>query len=134
MKLIAIILLISAICFCYLRLQSNPIKQNVKPDVGPLVHQGDRFSVAKDINVGGLTIWGMPYTGSFECKLTAGTILVAKRDATPWKDGFSVVPENYKELEKQLVPEADRSAKKYGGYYFVFLKSDIGKILIPNSK
>jgi hypothetical protein len=58
--------------------------------------------------------------------LPSGTILVADYDQVPTAEGFVVVPEKYEEMEKQLVPESDRKQRKYGGYYFVFLKSDIG--------
>jgi hypothetical protein len=41
------------------------------------------------------------------------------------------VPERYRELEPELVPEETRLAAKYGGYYFVFLLTDIGPTLKP---
>lgn len=98
------------------------------------VKKGNRFSVAKDIDATGLTVWGAPYTGSFKCTLPAGTILVADHDQVPTAEGFGVVPEKYKEMEKQLVPESDRNQRKYSGYYFVFLKSDIGDKIIHIGK
>jgi len=129
--IIAIItLLVFAIYFCYLRLGSVPFEKIDMVPVEPHVYQGDLFSVVKDIKVRGLIIWGAPYGGGFDCILPAGTILVAENDAVLWAEGFAVVPINYNELEKQLVPEADRTAKKYGGYCFSFLKSDIGEIII----
>lgn len=129
--IIAIItLLVFVIFICYLRLGSVPHKRVELTPVEPHVYQGDKFSVVKDIKVHGLIIWGAPYTGGFECILPARTVLVAENDAVPWAEGFAVVPVDYNELEKQLVPESDRTAKKYGGYHFSFLKSDIGKIII----
>lgn len=129
--IIAIItLLVFALFVCYLKLGSVSYKKTESEfvPVEPLVKQGDKFKITRDTNVSGLTIWGAPYTGGFECILPAGTILVANADS--WGQGFGVVPEMYNELEKRLVPETDRTAKKYGGYYFIFSKSDIGEIIV----
>ncbi len=90
------------------------------------VCDGDRFIVKEDTKTTGLTSWGAPYTGSFECVIPAGTVLVARYDQVHGATGFGCVPEKYEELEKLLVPAKDRYELKYGGYYFVFLNQDIG--------
>lgn len=90
------------------------------------VCDGDRFITKQDIKTNGLTSWGAPCTGSFECVIPAGTVLVARYDQVPVATGFGCVPEKYDEMEKLLVPAKDRFEVKYGGYYFVFLNQDIG--------
>ena len=120
MKLIVSILIASAIILTYYQLKGSGIKK------------GDRFTVINDIKVNGLTVWGAPYTGGFECTLPKGTVLVAPDKQVKGAKGFSVVPENYKEMESILVPKKDRENQKYGGYYFVFLNSDIGLVITKN--
>ena len=90
------------------------------------VLDGDRFITTQDIEASGLTTWGAPYTGSFNCVIPAGTILVARYDQVEGAKGFGCIPADYQKLEKILVPEEDRQAKKYSGYYFVTSNADIG--------
>lgn len=93
----------------------------------PNVRKGDRFLALTELQAKGLTHWRAPFTGGFECNVPKGTILVAVHDSAPISTGFGVEPENYEELEKQLVPEEDRTAEKYGGYSFVINYREIGK-------
>jgi hypothetical protein len=88
---------------------------------------GDRFITLQDIKTTGATAWAAPCTGSFECVIPEGTILVAKYDQVKGAMGFSCAPENYKEFERKFVPASDRNELKYGGYYFSFLNADIGQ-------
>ena len=48
-----------------------------------------------------------------------GTILLATQDAIPEATAFNAVPENYEELEQQVIPAEDRQAPKYDGYSIV---------------
>ncbi len=93
------------------------------------VLRGDRFITLNDIKVSGLTSWAAPCTGSFECIIPKGTILISTHDQVKGARGFGCIPEKYKKLEKILVPAKDRYELKYGGYYFVFLNEDIGSLL-----
>lgn len=93
------------------------------------VLNGDRFITLHDIKTTGATAWAAPCTGSFECVIPEGTILVAKYDQVKGATGFSCAPENYKEFERIFVPASDRYELKYGGYYFSFLNDDIGSKL-----
>src|SRR5205085_380476 len=93
------------------------------------VRAGDRFVTTHGVATSGLTSWLTPFTGSFETVIPAGTVLLTDHDAVSSAPGFSLVPERYAEIEVALVPEEDRSNPKYGGYYFVFLDSDIGESL-----
>ena len=100
---------------------AKPIEPNVK--------QGARFFVTEEKEVHGLTSWSAPFTGSFECTIPAGTLLEVLNDSVATAEGFGCKPVNYKQFESLHVPESDRHAPKYGGYYFVFKKSEIGSLL-----
>lgn len=94
-----------------------------------LVPPGARFRVVRDLRVHGLSTWRAPFTGDFETTIPAGIILVAENGQRDGAPGFSVVPDDYEQLEAELVPEDTRLADKYSGYYFVFLASDVGDAL-----
>lgn len=93
----------------------------------PKVKEGDRFLVLNGLKASGFTHWRASFTGGFDCVIPKGVVLVAIHDSAPVSTGFGVRPENYEELEKQLVPEADMNADKYDGYSFVIRHKDIGK-------
>ena len=94
-----------------------------------LVPQGARFRVTRDLRTHGLSTWRAPFTGDFETTIPAGTVVVAENGQRNGATGFRVVPEAYKQLEAELVPNETRLAEKYSGYYFVFLPSDVGDAL-----
>jgi hypothetical protein len=79
--------------------------------------------------VAGLSTWRAPFTGDFQTTIPQGTVLVSDSGQREGAPGFSVVPEDYERLEPQLVPDDTRLAEKYGGYYFVFLATDVGDAL-----
>lgn len=93
------------------------------------VKQGDRFEVLQDLDVSGLTHWRAPFTGDFRCTLRSGTILIADIDPIADAPGFHCVPQDYRKLQRKLVPWRERWRPFYAGYSFVFLKSDIGVTL-----
>lgn len=100
---------------------AKPIEPNVK--------KGDQFILTEEKETHGLTSWSAPYTGSFECKVPAGTVFEVDSDSVITAEGFGCKPVNYEQFEISHVPASDRYSAKYGGYYFVFNKSDIGNIL-----
>jgi hypothetical protein len=100
----------------------NAVKTN-------LVKKGDRFVTIRDINTHALVTWGAG-TGSYECKLPKGTIIIADYDQGEVAKGFVALPENYGEIDKQTIPESRRK-QQYSGYYLVFLQKDIGETLQP---
>ena len=117
---------------------SEPLYENVKKEVisqAEMNHPtnsvlaGDRFITLKEIKTTGLTSWASPCTGSFDCIIPEGTVLLAEDDQVKGAEGFGCVPEKYKEFEKVFVPAKDRYQLKYGGYYFSFLNEDIGSKL-----
>ena len=105
--------------------RAKPIEPNVK--------QGDRFILTEEKEAHGLTTWSAPFTGSFECTIPAGTLFEVLHDSVVAAKGFGCKPVNYKAFESLHVPESDQNAPKYGGYYFVFKKHEIGSVLKATS-
>jgi hypothetical protein len=97
----------------------------------PKVSKGSRFIAAEDIKTTALTHWRAPMTDGFKCVIPKGTILIATLDSQRISRGFGVIPEKYKELETQLVPEVQRTSSKYDGYTFVLNYGEIGKRIKP---
>jgi hypothetical protein len=95
------------------------------------VRKGERFVAAEDFSTGGLTQWNAPFTGGNDMIVPKGTVLVALHDQNEGAPGFACLPERYEEMEKLLVPEEDRTADKYAGYYLVLESADIGTRLLP---
>jgi hypothetical protein len=95
------------------------------------VAAGERFVVLEDHRVDNVTSWALtswaaPATGSFECTLPAGLVLISDSGQLEGARGFPCIPEDYEANEALLVPKRDRTASKYGGYWFVLLESEIG--------
>jgi hypothetical protein len=95
----------------------------------PHVAKGDKFITVAPIPVTGLVQWLAPLTSNFECVIPQNTVLIALNDSAPRSTAFGCEPLKRREMEAQLVPEQDRTAEKYGGYYFVLPYKYIGKVL-----
>jgi hypothetical protein len=95
-----------------------------------VVRRGDVFEIMETITYVGLTHWsGIPYTGSFTCKLPKGTRLVTGMDAIELARGFYCAPVNSWRLHRKLLPIKYRWNPLFAGYSFVFDKNDIGRLL-----
>jgi hypothetical protein len=90
------------------------------------VTAGERFVVLQDHPDHGLTSWFAPVTGSFDCTLPAGLVLVCVGGQVEGAAGFPCKPEEYDTMERVLVPRRDREDPKYGGYWLVLLEAEIG--------
>lgn len=97
---------------------------------GAEVHEGNRFRAVAEIQTNALIQWRAPLTSGAACTIPTGTILVATHDQIVGAPGFGCVPEKYDELLPVVVPEEDRTAPKFDGYYFVLLNDDIGRSLV----
>lgn len=78
---------------------------------------GEVFEANGEIEVDYLTHWQAPYTGSGKGKLPKGTrvkVSVSQRDPEPIR--VYAQPIEYLRFENELVPAAERSAAKYGGF------------------
>lgn len=83
------------------------------------IRKGQRFRTRVDTEVNYLTHWMAPFTGGGKGILPAGTILTVTLDPPPGVKGAGCDPENREAIEAILIPEAERSAPKYGGFTIV---------------
>ena len=83
--------------------------------------EGDVYEVLEDMQVRYMTSWRAPFTGGGEGLLRKGDQLqVDQAPSEPDSIGAYVIALDYNELERRMVPEADRERPKYGGFYFHF--------------
>jgi len=80
------------------------------------IAQGQRYRTQVDLPVNFLTHWEAPFTGGGHAILPRGTIFTIHLDPPDGATAASCDPENYDELEKAIVPAADRNAPKYSGF------------------
>lgn len=94
------------------------------------VREGERLRVTVDGYAAAvLTTWSAPYTGGGgERPLPRGTVLVVDA-VVEGRPAFVALPEDYKGMERVLVDESDRRSGRYGGYYLVVDKADVGTAL-----
>ena len=71
-----------------------------------------------------LTHWYAPFTGGGTGVLPAGTVFVVEDDPRPTATAVACKPENTSAIEALLVPEKERSDKKYGGFH-LSMKLDV---------
>ncbi|MFL6603187.1 MAG: hypothetical protein ACJ8R9_17915 [Steroidobacteraceae bacterium] len=89
-------------------------------------HEGDVYEAIEDFEVAYLTSFAAPYTGGGTAILPQGERVVV-RYAEPGSRPISVYANalNYKDVEARIVPEADRKARTYDGYYFAIDTADL---------
>jgi hypothetical protein len=94
------------------------------------VQRGDRFRLRRD-SPQDVTIVGYApsHTMTVASVVPQGTIIVAL-DQVAGARGFTCYPQEYDQLELQLVPEEIRS-QDYVAYALGFPESDIGDLLDP---
>ena len=83
------------------------------------LRQGTRLATLRETPVGVLTQWRAPFTGGVDGLLPAGVVVSVIEGPMPDATAVGCRPENYERLELLLVPEHDRLAPKYDGYYLV---------------
>ena len=103
-------------------------ERNLLPPGTRFPCKGDIYEAVEDVEVSYLTSWASPYTGGGATTLRMGdrvSIPGAPRDPRP----ISIYAEavDYKALEARVVPEADRRAAKYTGFYFSISTSALNK-------
>jgi hypothetical protein len=89
---------------------------------------GDIYAANADVTVSYMTAWAAPYTGGGESTLYAGErihIHVEPADATPV--GTYALPVDYTAVEARMVPEAERTHGKYGGFYLFVRTADLNR-------
>src|SRR6185369_9789133 len=83
--------------------------------------KGDIYEVLEDMTVHYMTSWAAPVTGGGEGLLKKGDRVAVDHDPiNPRPISTYVSAVDYETLEKRIVPASERSAPKYGGFYFSF--------------
>jgi len=80
--------------------------------------KGDLYEAKEDIEIKFLTAWRAPYTGGGTALLNKGERIWV--DSTPFDEkpiGVFVLPVDYQKLELRMVPNNERNATKYNGFY-----------------
>lgn len=78
---------------------------------------GEEFEANSEVEVDYVTHWQAPFTGGGKGKLLKGTrVRVSVSERHPEPIGVYAQPVEYLRLENELVPAAERSAPKYGGF------------------
>jgi len=98
------------------------------------IRDGEVFVAREAVETTGLTHWRAPFTGGFECTIPAGTVLIASHDQVEGAPGVGFRPSAYEEMERLLVPDADRTAEKYDSYTLVVLLTEIGTKVIRGQR
>jgi hypothetical protein len=91
--------------------------------------KGDVYEAIEDINVHYMTAWAAPYSGGGEGILHAGDRVLVSYDPTyPQPVAVYAQAVDYARVEERMVPESDRSNKKYNGFYFFLRTADLSRI------
>lgn len=88
--------------------------------------KGDVYESLEDQTISYLTAWSAPFTGSGEATLLKGEqIWIDSEPAGKEPLGVYALPIEYAKLEERMVPETERTAPKYGGFYFYINSIDL---------
>lgn len=89
---------------------------------------GEEFEASNDVAVNYLVHWQAPYTGGGKATIFKGTrvrVSLSAQDREPI--GVYAYPLDDGQLERQLVSEAERSSKKYGGFSLAISVEQLNK-------
>lgn len=79
--------------------------------------KGDVFEATRDVEVRYLTSWSAPSTGGGSGTLKKGERVIINFEPLPRPIAANATAINYSHVEEGMVPESDRSNKKYAGFY-----------------
>ncbi len=90
--------------------------------------KGDVYEALDDLPVHFMTSWGAPCIGGGEGLLRKGDrVFVEHESKDPRPIGVYTVAIDYEELEKRMVPESERTADDYCGFYFFFRTVELNR-------
>jgi hypothetical protein len=80
--------------------------------------KGDVYEATRDVEVSYLTAWSAPFTGGGTGMLLKGDQVIVDQEMIFLQPvAVYAKPIDYASAEARMVPESDRSDKKYGGFY-----------------
>jgi hypothetical protein len=90
--------------------------------------KGDVYEALEDMTARYMTSWAAPCTGGGEGLLKKGDrVLVDSEPLDSRAISTYATAVDYDALEERIVPASDRSAPKYGGFYFSFKTVDLNR-------
>jgi hypothetical protein len=88
--------------------------------------KGDVYEALEDFEVPYMTSWAAPFTGGGKARLKQGDqIEIPDSSVIPQPILVYARAVKYAELEARMVPESERKAKSYTGFYFAVKTSDL---------
>jgi len=99
-------------------LKSEELKRILYPDWIVYPKGGEIYEAIDDVEVLYMTSWGAPFTGGGNVIFPKGETIKVATPNRPKPTSVYCEAVNYKKLHHLVVPEKDRSAPDYGGYYF----------------
>jgi hypothetical protein len=85
------------------------------------------YEAARDIEVSYLTSWSAPFTGGGSGTLKKGERVIINYEPLPRPIAANAEAINYVQVEEGMVPESDRSNKKYSGFYLVLKTLELSR-------
>lgn len=88
---------------------------------------GDLYESLIDQDIDFMTAWAAPFTGGGTGKILKGEKVWVPEQTDEKCTGTYADPVDYSRLEQRMVSQADRSADKYGGFYFFIKTVDLNE-------
>jgi hypothetical protein len=88
---------------------------------------GDLYESLTDQEIDFMTAWAAPFTGGGTGKILKGEKIWVPEQTDEKCTGTYADPVDYAGLEQRMVSETDRSADKYGGFYFFIKTVDLNE-------
>jgi hypothetical protein len=89
--------------------------------------KGDVYEATRDVEVSYLTSWSTPFTGGGSGTLKKGERVIIDHGPLPRPIAVNAKPINYARVEERMVPESDRSNKKYAGFHLVLKTMELSR-------
>jgi hypothetical protein len=93
---------------------------------GTMVEQKKRLFRAKnDVRLKAVILFSAPFTDGCYVVLSKGDIVTIDGNGYHGDDWYQALPDRYKELEKDFIPEDSRNYGAYGGYALIITFSEL---------
>ena len=89
--------------------------------------KGDVYEAARDVEVSYVTSWSAPFTGGGSGTLKKGERVIINYEPLSRSIAANANAINYTHVEKEMVPESDRTSKKYSGFYLVLKTLELSR-------
>lgn len=89
--------------------------------------QGDHYIAKHEQLIHYLTAWKAPYTGGGETLLYKGETIWLEDDPGERPLAVYALPLDYSALEQRMVPQQERQARRYAGFYFCIKTLDLAR-------